>query len=363
MNARKRKVLLQLYTNIKKNASSFGSVQTLYKAAKDKKLDITLSDVKKWLSSRDSYTLHRQVKRKFTRNRILVYGIDEQWEIDLADLSSLKENNEGYTFLLTCIDTLSKFAWVEPLRNKTASSIVKAFKNILSKGRKPGRVRSDKGSEFVNNEFQKLLKQEGIDYFSSQNEDIKCAIVERFNRTLKSRMWRYFTDKGTFVWVDILPYLVRNYNNTVHRSIKMKPSDVKDSNEVQVWNNLYPNYETRKQYHIIFKKGDYVRISKFRQKFDKGYVPQWSEEIFKVYKVVAKKPEPLYKISDLKDEPIEGSFYKQELQKIEFKKNRSYKIEKVLDRRQLKQGRKQLFVKWWGYPEKFNQWIDEKDLI
>jgi hypothetical protein len=150
-----------IYKNIE-NAASYGGVQALYTEAKKLDDSVTLGSVKQWLSGQDTYTLHKQATRNFMRNRIYVTSIDQQWEIDLADLSAIKEINDNYKFLLTCIDVLSKYAWVEPLKNKNATSICQAFKRILTEGRKPWTVRSDKGSEFVNKDFQKLLKNESI---------------------------------------------------------------------------------------------------------------------------------------------------------------------------------------------------------
>lgn len=152
-----------IYKNID-NTASFGSIQSLYREARKRDPTVTVAAVKKWLSGQDTYTLHKQATRNFMRNRIYVTTIDQQWEVDLADLASIKEYNDNYRFILTCIDVLSKYAWVEPLRNKSAASICVAFKNILAKGRKPYTVRSDKGSEFLNTQFQNLLKNEGIDF-------------------------------------------------------------------------------------------------------------------------------------------------------------------------------------------------------
>ena len=171
------RLLSKIYRNVKSSAS-YSSVNALYKEAKKHEPDIKLSDVKLWLSGQDAYTLHKPARKKFKRNRIYVSTIDSQWEIDLADLSSIKEHNDGYTFLLTCIDVSSKFAWVEPLKRKSVTSICEAFNRILSTGRKPWKLRSDKGKEFINKDFQKLLKTQSIDFFTSQNEDIKCAVLK-----------------------------------------------------------------------------------------------------------------------------------------------------------------------------------------
>jgi hypothetical protein len=362
MTSRLDRVLNNIYTELE-NPSSFSSINKLYNEARKELPDLKLNDVRQWLSGRDSYTLHRQARKRFRRNRIYVKSIDEQWEIDLVDLTAISQHNDNYKFILTCIDVLSKKAWARGLHSKHATVITEAFKTILDEGRKPWQVRSDKGKEFVNETFKKLLRNEGIHFFTSQNEDIKCSIVERFNRTLKSKMWRYFTENNTYKWIDVLSKLIRGYNESEHRSIKMKPNDVSEDNQRLAYNNLYPeiklnegkNFKIRK---TSFNIGDTVRISKFRQHFDKGYVPQWTEEIFKIIAVSHQKTQPVYRLVDLTDEPIKGTFYRNELQKVMLDKDRTYKIETIIKKRRLSDGRIQYFVKWRGYPEKFNQWID-----
>jgi len=212
---------------------------------------------------------------------------------------------------------------------------------------------------FVNAQFKKLLEEEGIEFFTSQNDDIKCAIIERFNRTLKGRMYRYFTENKTKKWIDIIDDLITSYNNSYHRSIKTAPINVTIENENTVKNVLYGNEKTKLP---RLSNGDYVRISIHRQPFVKGYLPQWSDEIFKIYKVLKRRTEPLYSLKDLQDEEIEGTFYEKELQKIQFDAEKSFTIESILKRRKEPGGKVQLFVKWKGYPEKFNEWIDEENL-
>lgn len=358
MKTSKEEVLNSLYTDIGA-FGSYGGVQKLYRHAKQYDNNITLKDVRKWLERQDTYTLHKQAYKKFKRNRIYVSGIDAQWEADLVDMQTYSAYNSGYKYMICCIDVFSKFAWVKPLRNKSANSICTAFKDIISNKRKPWCIRTDKGKEFINHEFQKLLKFEGIKFFTSQNEDIKCSIVERFNRTLKSKMWRYFTHRQTFKWIDILQQLVSAYNNSIHRSIREKPINVTYENESDIRNHMYPRIISQPP---RLQVNDYVRISKFRQPFDKGYLPQWTEETFSIYKVLNRATEPLYKIRDLQGEEIQGTFYGKELQKVIFDNTKTYKIEKILKRKKLVNGSVKLFVKWRGYPDKFNEWINETDL-
>ena len=116
----------------------------------------------------------------------MVGGIDHQWQADLADLSRLKDNNQGYCFLLTIINVFSKYAWLVPLKQKTQQGMADAFASIFEKGRKLLTLQTDQGEEFLNDAVQKLLRKEGIHFFTTYNVETKASVVECFNRTLKT---------------------------------------------------------------------------------------------------------------------------------------------------------------------------------
>jgi len=319
---------------------SFGGVKSLSKASNRK-------DVKEWLSGQESYTLHKPVRRRFKRRKMICVGLDHLWQIDLADLSSLARYNDGFRYLLTCIDCFSRYAWAVPIRNKTASAVTDAFASLISL-RKPTYVQSDKGGEFLNSTFQSFLKANDIRFYTSENDDIKCALVERFNRTLKTRMWRYFTYKNSLRYIDVLQDLLKSYNDSVHGTIKMAPSRVTVHNERQ---------QSRRA--VVSKPklavGDLVRISETKRQFKKGYLPSWTRELFKVTAVHYTDP-ITYSICDYSDEPIKGRFYEPELQKV--KSDEVFKIEKILKTRK-KGGKTEYLVRWLGYPPKFDSWVSE----
>ena len=147
--------------------------------------------VEEWLSEQDAYTLHKPARTHFRRRRVVVGGRLQQWQAGLVDLSNLKHDNHGTTFLLTAIDVFTKVAWCVPLKNKSASWWVTALKSTLTKGW-PKTLQTYKGLEFPKRSVQALLKKYGIYHFSTHNKETKASIVERFNRTLKTRMWRYY---------------------------------------------------------------------------------------------------------------------------------------------------------------------------
>ncbi|GFS70110.1 putative uncharacterized transposon-derived protein F54H12.3 [Trichonephila clavipes] len=143
-------------------------------------------------------------------------------------MQSLTKFNDGYRFLLTCIYVLSKYAWAVPLHDKNAKTIVSAFERIFSE-RIPLKLQTDAGKEFTNKRFQKYLKKKEMVFFMTNN-NTKASIVERFNRTLKTKMWKYFTEMNTKRYIDVIDKLIHSYNNTWHRSIQMAPASVTEEN-------------------------------------------------------------------------------------------------------------------------------------
>lgn len=309
--------------------------------------------VRNWLESQPAYTLHKSAKRHYARNRVLVSRIDEQWQMDLVDLSSLHKYNDKYKYLLMCIDLFSKYAWSEPIKSKNTSSVLQAFKNILSSTeRKPEKLQTDAGTEFVNRTFQNFLNDNNIVFFTTASE-LKASVVERFNRTLKERMFRYFTKNNTYRYLDVLPKLMNGYNNSFHRTIGMEPSKVNQKNALYILDKAYKIHDTKEQ-HFKFEIGDKVRISKMKGTFEKGYLPNWTVETFIVHEKLSRKP-PVYVLHDEMDEKLAGVFYEEEMQKVEILSD-VYIVEKVLKTRK-KAGKTEHFVKWKGYPEKFNSWV------
>lgn len=317
----------------------------------------SLNELAKTLSGYRSYTLHKPVRKRFPRNKTKVYGIDSMWDVDLSDLSKLAQYNDGYNYLFCVIDVFSKKAWVIPITSKTAPSLLIAWKQLFSvTERRPESVRSDKGGEFNNRLLLNFFKDNRIHFYVTQNEDTKAAIVERFQRTLKGKMWRYFTHNRTYRYIDVLPQLLESYNNTYHRSIGVAPNNVSHNNETKIRKRLYGKKSKKKKTKYYFSVGDYVRITSTKRAFKKAYEGEWSDEVFVVIERIARVP-PVYRIKDLNGEPIEGTFYRQELQKITFT-DKFFIVEEVLKQRR-RRGKIEYFVKWLGYPDSFNSWVDK----
>ena len=238
----------------------------------------------------------------------------------------MAKENDGVNYLLVVIDVFSKFLWVRSMKNKNAQSLVQTFDSILSEKRKPEKLRTDKGTEFINESFQQYLKKQGIQFYTATNEP-KAAVVKRVNRTLKSKLYRYFTGVNSLRYIDVLQDIVDSYNNTYHRSIGRAPATVSLLNVGQVRRKLYGKIERSKPKHFKFKVGDHVRLSLRKRLFKKGYKMNWTEEIFQIVNRLPRTP-VVYEVRDLLEKPIDGVFYEKELHKVEHPD--IFRVEKVL---------------------------------
>ena len=142
--------------------------------------------------------MHKPARRRYKRSRVIVPGLDAQFQADLCDVQNLSRYNKGYQCLLTCVDIFSKYAWVVALKTKQGQELVKAFQTILSSGRKPPTLQTDQGTEFLNRVFQKFLRDNNTAFFTVKS-GLKASVVERFNRTCKNKMYKYFTYKKLYV--------------------------------------------------------------------------------------------------------------------------------------------------------------------
>ena len=299
--------------------------------------------------------LHAPARKNFPTRTVEVKGISDLYQADLVEMIPYAAINNNYKYILTVINCFSKYAYAIPLKNKRAPTIVEAIKPILD-ANSMRYLQTDQGTEFFNKEFKTLVKQYNIKHYSSYTEK-KASIIERFNRSLKSLMYQKFTETGNYKWVNILPTLLHNYNTRKHRTINMKPIEVNSSNEQLVMKNIIKN---RQHYNITekkqrFKVGDKVRISKYKQVFDKGYLPSWTNEIFTVHSVEPTLP-VTYTLKDYRSKLLKGKFYDKEIKKTTV--GDVYLVEKIIRTK----GNK-VYVKWMGFDGTHNSWIDKSELV
>lgn len=296
--------------------------------------------------------LHKSARVNFPRRRVIVRGLDELFQADLVEMLPYAKLNRGFRYILVVIDVFSKFVWTAALKNKTAQSVTKAIKDIfITDKRIPKNLQTDAGKEFFNKDFENLMKKYNINHYSTFSSK-KASVVERVNRTLKSMMWRDFSMQGSYKWISLLPKITHKYNSTIHSTIKMKPADVNAKNEKQLLNTVYSFIKLSSP--VKFKVGEFVRISKHRNAFVKGYTPNWSNEIFTINQIKYTNP-TTYILKDHSDQIIRGGFYEHELQKAKYPN--VYLVEKVLKRKG-----DQVYVKWLGFSSLHNTWIPKKNI-
>lgn len=335
-----------------KSPRSFGGVSRLRRNTAFSK-----QETRQWLHNQDTYTLHKPIRRHFKRRQVTVGGINQQLQADLIDIRNLKKYNDNVSYLLTLIDVFSRYATVYTLKDKSSHSLVSVFKKMFSSSTPPFKVQTDQGGEFKNKLVKRVFKNAGVDIFSSKNEDIKASVIERFNRTLKERIYRYLTKHNTKRYIHVLNNIVESYNNSYHRSIKRAPSQVNFKNQEDVWHILYHKPNILK--HSDLTSGDRVRVSKIKNTFEKGYLPNWTSELFTISTVVYRTNPRTYILKDDNGDLLEGTFYSQELQKVGDKQ--LYRISSVLKTR-VNKGKKELLVEWLGYPTSFNSWIPHNNI-
>lgn len=299
--------------------------------------------------------LHKPARKYFKRRRVIVKGLNDLVQADLVEMIKYAKINKGYKYILVVINVFSKFVWCEPVKNKSGNEVVRAMDKILSQmNARPKNLQTDMGKEFYNKKFKELTDKWKINHYSSYTH-LKASVVERVNRTLKNKMWRQFSLQGNYKWLDVLSDIVADYNNTNHRTIKMKPINVKKKDVKRLLQTVYSHLKTVDPRKQKLKVKDYVRISKYREAFSKGYTPNWSNEIFQIRKIHRSNPRT-YLLKDQEGDQIQGGFYEHELQKVKYPD--IYLVEKIMR----KKGNK-LYVKWLGLNSKQNSWILKNQIV
>lgn len=297
--------------------------------------------------------LHKPARRHYPRRSVVILGLHDLWQADLVEMIPYARQNEGFKYLLTVINCMSKFAWAIPLKNKSGEAVTEAFETILKTTTPPANLQTDSGGEFHNRYFKLLMKRYNINHYSTYSEK-KASIVERFNRSLKTLMWKQFSRQGNYKWLSILKKILQIYNTKIHSTTGKRPKDFTIGDEPLF---LLKRHKTTKAIdrREKFKIGDSVRISLVKGAFAKGFLQNYTNEVFTISKVLKTSP-VTYILKDHFQEELKGSFYEQELQKTRVPD--LFLVEKVIKRRKGKGGKLEHFVKWHGLDSKFNSWVD-----
>lgn len=361
------KIMNDLLTSLYYDASGsagFSSSRKLYNEA-NKIKKVTKKEVDSWLRNQTTYSLHFPARRRFIRNPILARSVGDVCQADLVDMRSFSSINDGFGYILTFIDVFSKKAFAVPIKRKTTYEIIRAFRKIFESFI-PFQINTDRGTEFKNTEVISFMKENRINIYFTQNQDTKAACVERFNRTLKQKMFRYFTFSGSRRYIDVLPALVESYNKSLHQSIKMTPNEaIRVGNQTEVFRNLY-GFRSEREYLLSepiekpkFQIGQKVRLRYEITGFEKGYYPNYTDVIFKIKRIIKRYPRLMYQLETYDNKIFPRKVYSDDL--LAVSQDPEYRIEKILRKRK-RGGQIEVFVKFVNYPDSANQWIPESSI-
>lgn len=354
--------MAELINNIFTDPSSpggFSGVNQLYKEAKKINPKITRKQVQEYLESSPTYTRNKPRRVRFHRARTIPAGFMTDVQCDLGDMQKLARHNRGKRYLLVGIDVLSRRVFLAAVKSKTAKDMKPAFENLFSQMPiLPFRIFTDRGLEFKSKEMHAFFKDKDIEIAHSSFSSIKAGVAERSIRNVKQRLYRYFGAHHTLNWVDVIGDIANGINNSVCRVTGVAPNDVTFKNAGEIWTKVYGMHAPT-QSAPRFKNDEHVRIAKGKVPFKKGYLPTYSDEIYKVKH--AKHGNPLvYKLKDAGGNNTKGYFYKQELSRVRANPKTHYVIENVLKKR-TRQGVKELHVKLHNRPDPV--WLLESDVI
>jgi hypothetical protein len=359
----------EFYLNPSK-PGAYASASKLYKAMRKK---ISLGKIKKFLQSQEAYTVLKQVRRKFKKSKVISPHVDYMWDADTANMTFYdkmdekiaKQFNDGYRYFLVVIDVFSRFLWTKALKSLKAVETTSALSEILEE-RKPMKMRTDLGTEFKNNRVQHMLQGFGVDHFFTLNEG-KANYAERVIQTIKNKLGRFLEENETYRWIDVLPQLTNGYNHTFHTSIGMKPANVTQRNEYDIWKLNYEKIVKTKiktkpkadRNPFKLKVGDYVRLTGYKHPFQKtAFSHSWTTELFVIVERKMIGGLAKYRIMDYAREEIRGEFYELELQKVYIGDEPTFKVEKVIKKRK-RNNKKEYFVKFKSWPKKYNAWVTD----
>jgi transposase InsO family protein len=337
---RKETLLLKLFTD-PRSTTVYTSAVPLLAEARRHIPSITRRDVHNFLASQPTYTRHRRAVRRFPRLPTLAAGLHTDWQADLADIQLLRRANRGYGYLLVAIDVLSRQIFVEPMRRKFAADAVKAFSEIFRRARViPWRIYTDQGREFVAAPVQQLFRTHHIIHrMMVTSPQFHAGMVERAIRTIKERLWKHFTDKRNHCWITVIQDIVAAINGSPHSGLDgLTPCSVTFRNAQQVrrkqWTragvhtdaDLCKKISRFNSSNYLLKVGDRVRIEAQKHTFEKGYLPRFSLDVYRVSRVrrgdprLAPRLPVTYRLVGEKagsqEEELPGWFYQQQLCKV-----------------------------------------------
>lgn len=366
VNSQQNKYLKDIYFN-PKNPASFSGLDKVWKIIRGDKV-VTRSELKDWLLEQDIYTSFRPVNRKIKRPKTISIERDFIWGSDVAYMQRFEKNNKGFGYFVVFIDLFTRYAWVYPLKTLRGVEMVQTLKKVFAI-EKCKTLFTDSGTEYLNRSVSTYLKSIDVKHYNSKT-DKKVAHAERLIKQLKRKIFQYMDEKNTYTWTSVLPDVVSAYNKSVHRIIKMTPTEARTADQYTLWSNQYftkpkitkkiSKPKTTNAYK--FQEGDRVKLLAEKKPFDREYDQRYTTEVFTITARHTRGSIPFYIIKDELNDPIIGRFYEQELLKVNVPNDKVYKIEKIISKR-TRNGRKEILVKWRGWPKKFNSYVSEIEYL
>ena len=311
-------------------------------------------EIRDFLARSRTYTTHYSFKPP-KYNPYFCRKLRYQFQLDLTEISKMSQYNDGFRYILLCIDIFSRKLWTRLLKSKTANEVLTNFKSILKESGKPDTINSDQGAEWTNKAMLRFCKEQGIEIRHPFTQG-HSPFVERVGLTIQNLIYKFITANMNYRFVDNLDDLVQTYNSRRHRSTGLTPNEGEmpiNHLKIRMKNEEYYS-KIKKTKKIRFKINDLVRISRLEPKFGRGYDKSAPEEIFRIIKIITKFPRVMYEIASLDgDETIIGRFYQEQITRV--KSQNEFVIEEVL-----KEKRGKVLVKWLGY--KNPSWIRKKNM-
>ena len=352
----------RVYYNVR-NPGSFQSYRKLHQTVgKHGRYQLGTSRLRRWLQNQHPYSRNKlHLPKAIERARVIVMGLHDQYDADLADFQHLANANDGMRYILVVIDVFSRVTWAEAIRDKSNVEVIAAFERIFRRGHVPRRLRTDNGKEFTARSMETFYDRHNITHFVAMNE-VKANYAERVIKTLKSKIYRYMTLVGTARYVDVLQDVVHSYNHTRHSTIHMSPSEVSADNASGLWWRQYHQgmksfANTSRVPHFKYAIGEHVRIPQVSTAFSREYDARWTEEIFLITDRFRRdRTINMYKVSDGDGEPVYGTFYEMELQRVAPNQDNPWEIERIVKQRG-NGARREALVSFRGWPAFYNRWI------
>ena len=350
--------------------ASYGSPHSLFKQAREDGKNYTFANIKKWLESQEPYTLFKSVKRNFKRPQVVVSDKFYQYDLDTANMVKWSKANKGFAYFLVIIDIFTRFAWTYPLQTLTGKEVVVKLKDVFSE-HKCKVLRTDGGSEFNNRWVKQYLQDEHVKHVTTRNET-KANFSERLIKTLKTKLVKHMYKNQTQKWFSSLAEVTHSYNNSVHRSIKTTPYKAIYMNKVDLWHVQYgpkrkknrtinPKPPKFSSSNFRYNPGDVVRLAKFKTPFTKAYNENWTHELFIITDRNSQQGIAQYSVKGWDNQPVQGRFFTEELEKVRVNQNTTYMIEKVIKKKKIN-GKEGFIVRWLGWPARYDSWVSKTDI-